>query len=135
LAQTDVGLLVKVLFITFLLFRCVMSYFRKHDGMNIQNHLSTATSRDLLLALESARSRLAVAMAAEYKSTPPDRWRYYLATADHMGRLARQLRRTGIEISREGGDATCVDALKKVAVSNNPGHICRVFGEIVSALE
>ena len=47
---------------------------------------------ELLHALESARSRLAVAIAAESKVTPRERWRRYLETEDRMRRCLRALR-------------------------------------------
>jgi hypothetical protein len=47
---------------------------------------------ELLYALESARSRLAVAIAAESKATPRERWRHYLETEDRMRRCVREIR-------------------------------------------
>ncbi len=54
--------------------------------------------QDLVKALERARTRLAVAIAAETKATPLERWNYYLETADRMRKCLKQLRtlsRTG----------------------------------------
>jgi acyl-CoA reductase-like NAD-dependent aldehyde dehydrogenase len=48
--------------------------------------------RELLHAMESARSRLAVAIAAENKRTTRERWRYYLATADRMRKCVKDIR-------------------------------------------
>ena len=48
--------------------------------------------RELLYALESARSRLAVAIAAESKVTPRERWRRYLETEERMRRCLRAIR-------------------------------------------
>lgn len=48
--------------------------------------------RELLHAMESARSRLAVAIAAENKTTTRERWRYYLATADRMRNCVKEIR-------------------------------------------
>jgi hypothetical protein len=50
--------------------------------------------RDLLHALERARSRLAVAIAAENKYTPRERWRHYLETEDRMRRCVREIRQS-----------------------------------------
>jgi len=47
---------------------------------------------ELVHALESARSRLAVAIAAESKVTPRERWRRYLETEDRMRRCLRAIR-------------------------------------------
>ena len=48
--------------------------------------------KELLHALETARSRLAIAIAEESKSTPWDLRRHYLDTADYMRRFALSLR-------------------------------------------
>ncbi len=48
--------------------------------------------QELLKALEGARTRLAVAIAAETKATPAAQWKYYLDTADRMRRCLKQLR-------------------------------------------
>ena len=49
--------------------------------------------RELLYALERARSRLAVAIAVENKITPRERWRRYLETEDRMRKCLREIRR------------------------------------------
>ncbi|HSW39384.1 MAG TPA: hypothetical protein VLL97_07825 [Acidobacteriota bacterium] len=102
----------------------------------MQTRLSVDTHRDLLIALESARTRLAVAMAVEYKSTPPARWRYYLATADRMTAVVRRLRASGGEIQcKEWSPGDVVAILKSVGADNNPARICRIFGKIADEME
>jgi hypothetical protein len=54
-------------------------------------------NRELLFAMERARSRLAVAIAAETKRTSRERWRHYLETADRIRRCVRQIRQGGVE--------------------------------------
>jgi hypothetical protein len=54
--------------------------------------VGSAVYQDLLKALESARTKLAIAIAAETKATPLERWNYYLETADQMRRCLKQLR-------------------------------------------
>jgi len=49
--------------------------------------------RELLCALERARSHLAVAIATENKATPRDRWRQYLETENRMRRCVGEIRR------------------------------------------
>jgi hypothetical protein len=49
-------------------------------------------TRELLYAMESARSRLAVAIALENKATPRERWRQYLETEDRMRQCVRRIR-------------------------------------------
>lgn len=46
----------------------------------------------LFRALERARTRFAIAVATESKTTPPDKWRYYLETEDRMRRVLKDLR-------------------------------------------
>ena len=48
--------------------------------------------REILYAMESVRSRLAVAIAAENKATPRERWRHYLETQERMRRCVRDIR-------------------------------------------
>jgi hypothetical protein len=48
--------------------------------------------KELLGALERARGRLAVAIAAENKFTPRERWRHYLETEDRMRKVVREIR-------------------------------------------
>jgi hypothetical protein len=48
--------------------------------------------REFVRALEIARGRLAVAMAMESKTTPPDFWRYYRETEDRIRRYLKKLR-------------------------------------------
>ncbi len=52
--------------------------------------------RELLYAMERARSRLAVAIAAETKTTPRERRRDYLETEDRVRRSLRRIRRLHI---------------------------------------
>lgn len=67
--------------------------------------------RELLYALESARTRLAVAIAAENKATPREQWLHYLETEDRMRRCVREIRRhTSRSIGRQAGwlEALCL---------------------------
>jgi hypothetical protein len=49
--------------------------------------------RELLHAMERARSRLAVAIASENKVTPRGHWQHYLETEDRMRLCVREIRR------------------------------------------
>ncbi len=70
--------------------------------------------RELLHAMESARSRLAVAVASENKATPRERWRYYLETEDRMRRCVREIRRnTSRSIGRQFEWLQALDLLKQ----------------------
>ena len=77
------------------MFREEASYFRKIAEAAVKQRLqedAPAVYRDLLKALESARTRLAIAIAGVTKVTPIQRWNYYLETSDQMRRCLKQLR-------------------------------------------
>lgn len=77
--------------------------------------------QDLLKALESARTRLAIAIAAETKATPLDRWNYYLETADEMRRCLKQLRalpRSGMMSSADWTEALAT--LRRIPQRSDP---------------
>jgi hypothetical protein len=65
--------------------------------------------RELLYAMERARSRLAVAIAAESKTTTRDRWRHYLETEDRMRWCVRKIRR--LHVPGTGGNSNWREAL------------------------
>lgn len=91
---------------------------------------------DLLRALEAARIHLALAIAAESKSTPPDRWQHYLSTAERAGRFMRKLRKNGMEkpiSSHEGNRA--LEALRRIPDATTAQRMCQMLGDIVAALE
>jgi hypothetical protein len=70
--------------------------------------------RELLYALESARSSLAIAIAAESKTTPRERWRHYLETQDRMRRCVRDFRRVyGLNFSRHPGWLRALELLQQ----------------------
>jgi hypothetical protein len=97
---------------------------------------SAKANRELLFALERARTRLAVAIATESKSTTLDRWQYYLDTADRMGRFVKRLRKTDLDIGSELKDCTrALQALKQLSVQDTALQLCRILGDIVAGLE
>jgi hypothetical protein len=92
--------------------------------------------KELLLALETARSRLAIAIAEESKSTPWHLRRQYLDTADHTRRFVVRLR------NRENHDGFCMknwisalEALREIPVKDGARPLCSRLRSIVSALE
>jgi hypothetical protein len=102
----------------------------------IENHILTEIPADLIVALESARTRLSIAIAAQSKSTPPALWRHYLDTADRVRRFMRKLRQNGGEtamISRKDGHVR--EALRQIAEENDARRLCQILEDIVSALE
>ena len=89
-----------------------------------------------MLALELARTRLAVTIAAETKSTPLDRWQYYLDTADRMCRFMRKMRKEGFPAVREPEDWICaLEALRHFPVHDKALRLCQILGDIVTGLE
>jgi hypothetical protein len=93
--------------------------------------------QQLLAALESARTRFAVAIAAESKSTPVDRWRYYLDTADWISRFIRKFRKVNSGAVPENQDwYRALEALKRMPLQNgNASHLCRILRDVVMRLE
>jgi len=102
----------------------------------IQNRLSRKVHRELLLALESARTRFAVAMAAEAKSTPPDQWQYYMDTADRMRRFAGRLRRSDPNVLAVHEECShALETLKRLPVEHAAERLCHILGETIGRLE
>lgn len=102
----------------------------------IGNYASARVQRELLFALESARTRLAIAIAAETKSTPLRQWHYYLETADRMSRLTRKLRKAGYDWpSGHSGWIRALNSLKQLPVQDKAQRLCEILGDIVAELE
>jgi hypothetical protein len=101
------------------------------------HHRAYATlHRELLIALESARTRLAVAIASETKSTPPDRLQDYLDTADRARRFTQKLRRLkfdGVQEHQEWKRA--LENLKSIPVQGEAIHLSQMLRDIVVRLE
>jgi hypothetical protein len=97
---------------------------------------SIKTYRELLVALERARTRLAVAMATENRLTPLERRRYYLDTAERMSRFAKKLR--SMELDTGPGLKDCARALqtlRHLPVQETALQLCKILGDIVAELE
>jgi hypothetical protein len=111
--------------------------FQKNCGGNvIPNCASTKIHRELLFALESARTRLAVAIATETKSTPVDQWHYYLDTADRICRLTKKLRASAHDWDPRLSDwIRALNALRQISVHDKARPLCRVLEDIVAELE
>lgn len=97
---------------------------------------------ELLYALESARSRLAVAIAAESKVTPRERWRHYLETEDRMRRCVREIR--GHLAQRSGRQNGWIQALsllrKSMPAGDRPSRgeaqcLCQHLAEVLNIIE
>jgi hypothetical protein len=127
--------------VSFQLFRIELSYFRETGVETIQGSERTAgdgkdIQDELLRALESARSRLAIAIAVETKSTPRDRRQYYLETAEYMRRFVGRLRREGESVRQGvGGWEYALEALKRIPLKDAAFPLCRRLRNIVMRLE
>jgi hypothetical protein len=102
----------------------------------IQNRALTKVQKELVHALESARNQLAVAIAAESKSTLPDQWRCYLDTADRMCRFIKRLRKTGMAGRSMHADwIHALEGLRKLSAQDKARRLCRILDDIVAELE
>jgi hypothetical protein len=89
--------------------------------------------RELLVALERARTRLAVAIATEAKSTPPERWRYYFETTERTRRFLKRLRNGDSEMFCTRQRWTeALDSLKQLSPHAETAHLCRLLSEILT---
>jgi hypothetical protein len=101
-----------------------------------KSRVTPKTQKELVLALESARTKLSVAIALESKSTPRERWRYYLDTADHIGRFIKKLRKADLDSKPVSqGWMRALDILKHLPAQNRALRLCQILREIVVKLE
>jgi hypothetical protein len=105
-------------------------------GHLIQNRVSAKIQKELVLALESARMRLSVAIATESKSTPRECWRYYLDTADQICRFIKKLRKADFDSKPVSPGWICaLDILKHLPAQNKALRLCQILREIVAKIE
>jgi len=105
-------------------------------GIVITNYALMKIHRDLLFALESARTRLAIAIAAETKSTPRDQRQYYLETTDRMRRFIRRMRKSGFTFPpRHTAWIPALNALRQIPSFDKAQRLCQVLSDIVTELE
>jgi len=92
--------------------------------------------QELLFALETARSRLAIAIAEESKSTLWNQRRYYLDTTDHMRQFIVKLRNDRNErgFSMETL-SSALEQLREVSLNDGARYLCGRLRGIVAALE
>ncbi len=77
--------------------------------------------RSLLKALEGARTKLAIAIAEETKTTPLQRWHYYLETSDLMRRCLKRMRAHPHSASNRSDWLEALDALREVPPGQSAG--------------
>jgi hypothetical protein len=91
---------------------------------------------ELLIALESARTRLAVAIASERKSTLPDRLQYYMETAEQTRQFMKKLRRANFSIVQEKQEwLYALENLRQLPVQDRAVGLCRILRDIITYLE
>jgi hypothetical protein len=101
----------------------------------ISNRPTIKIHRDLVWALESARTKLAVTIAAETKWTPPDRWHYYLETVDRIRRLLKKLRKVNPDLLNERHDwIRALESLEQLPAQGEALELCRILRPIVMEL-
>ena len=102
----------------------------------IQNQISAKVHRELVLALESARMRLSVAIATETKSTPRDRWLHYLDTTNQLSRFIRRLRNADSEsLPDSQGWTRALDTLDRLPIQGRALRLCQILRDIMKELE
>lgn len=102
----------------------------------IQENAAEKIHGELLLALQMARNRFSVAIAAETKSTSRDRWRHYIETTDRIGRCIKTLRKadSGFQmVPREWEKA--LETLCSLPVQGRASRICEILRDIVAEIE
>jgi hypothetical protein len=124
--------------VTPLLFRVEALHFRKNSAdaglWDFMNNKENIFNKELLFALESARTKLAVAIAEETKSTPPHLWQYYMETSYQMGRCLKRLRNrnSGMDC-RDWRRA--LEMLKQLPRRGEVSLLCEILREVVSDIE
>jgi hypothetical protein len=102
----------------------------------IPNRISAKVHRELVIAFESARMRLSVAIASETKSTPRDRWRYYLDTTDQVRRFIRKLRKADLEkLPGSQGWVKALEKLGRLPIQSQALRLCQILRDIMMELE
>jgi hypothetical protein len=91
--------------------------------------------KELLIALESARTRLAVAAALEKKFTLPVRWQYYLETADQMCLSIRRLRKAEDRLPPPEQWASSLERLRRMPAHAQAYQLCRALREVIAELD
>ena len=123
------------------MFRGGPSHFRKisvntaSDAKSAGCH-GNGLKKDLLNALETARCRLAIAIAEESRSTLWNRRKYYLDTADLLRRLIGKLD-NGEE---DAGDQperwiSALETLRRIPAKDGAQPLCKYINDIVASLK
>ncbi len=97
--------------------------------------------RELLHAMERARTRLAVAIATEHKATRREQWDHYLATAERMRNCVREIRQRRIPgTAMQTGWFHALDLLRQPLPdgedesTGEAGRLCRRLHDVMRVL-
>ncbi|MDM7994677.1 MAG: hypothetical protein QUT30_03215 [Acidobacteriota bacterium] len=102
----------------------------------IRNPFSADSHRALMLALESARMRLSVAIAEETKSMPRDRWMRYLDTADQIRTLVKKIRAADFKSAPDSRSwIRALDNLENLPIQSRALRLHEILRDIVMKLE
>ena len=123
------------------MFHAALFYFRKFHVGAVQDSESTMNDtnllkRELMMALETARGRLAIAIAEESKSTPWNLRRYYLETCDCVRQIILRLHSGKDHEEYQPKDwALALETLSRISLKDSADPLCKSLRSIVAALE
>ncbi len=102
---------------------------RNRSSIKVDNN---GFKTSLLREFEAARTQLAVAIAAETKSTPLKQRQYYLETADRMREFTKRLRATDeITLPLAHDWRRALEKIKQLPVEDKAFRLCEIFHEIL----
>ena len=101
-----------------------------------QSENAIKLQREVLLAIESARTRFAIAMAIESKTTPLSLWNLYRDTEDRMRRLAKKLRKNEVDERQNVREwARALEVLMRLPKQGEALSFHQMLNEVAEELE
>lgn len=101
-----------------------------------QSRNAIKLQREVLLAIESARTRFAIAMAVESKTTPLSLWNLYRDTEDRMRRFAKKLRKDEFDERQDvQGWARALEVLMRLPKQGEALSFHQILNEVAEELE
>lgn len=102
----------------------------------VQNRISASSHRELVLALQSAKTRLSIAIAVETKCIPRDRWLYYLELADQIRRVIKKVRGADfLSLPNAHGWILSLQRLECLSIQGQATHLTEIVRDIGTELE
>jgi hypothetical protein len=109
--------------------------FQENEGKVKKNRVSGENVENPLAELEAVRSLLAIAIAAESRTTPPSRRQYYMETADRMRRCVRQLKKDGgCSPLSPKGNRLVRRILDDASLPGDARQVCNIVGNIIEEI-